>query len=177
MTNRTDPVGTALHTYLDRQLLARQALDHDPRYRAHVEWLRQTLTALHDAMDAEDVPPPIRDRIVHRVLYGSAPDESEAMARVAERQRAFAEISRLDAAPYERMIPMSSQRVPVRVLLLLGDKAEIVADVPPEERAEPIRYPAAEIADAVGVPAAELPGKRLTADVGEGDRLSGWRLA
>lgn len=177
MTDRTDPVDTALRTYLGRQLLAREALDRDPQYRAHVEWLRRMLTALHEALDVEHVPPPIRDRIVHRVLYGAALDESEAMARVAERHRAFAEMSRLDAAPYERMIPMSTQRVPVRVLLLLGDKAEIVADAPPEERAEPTRYPAAEIADAVGVPAAELPGKRLTADVGEDDRLSGWRLA
>ncbi|MFH0246416.1 hypothetical protein ACGRHY_29245 [Streptomyces sp. HK10] len=69
------------------------------------------------------------------------------------------------------------ERVRVRVLLLFGDQAEIVAaDVPAEERAEPVRYPAGEIAEAVGVPVRELPGKVLTAEVGRGDRLSGWAL-
>jgi hypothetical protein len=70
------------------------------------------------------------------------------------------------------------ESVRVRVLLLFGDEAEIVAaDVPPAERAEPARYPAAEIAAAVGLEARELPGKVLTAEVGSDDRLSGWRLA
>ncbi|GHA01344.1 hypothetical protein ACFOOM_12230 [Streptomyces echinoruber] len=68
--------------------------------------------------------------------------------------------------------------VTVQVLLLFGDQAEIVAaDVPPEERAQPERYPAAEIAAAVGVPVSDLPGMRLVADVGDDGRLSGWRLA
>lgn len=52
---------------------------------------------------------------------------------------------------------MTTERVTVRVLLLFGDQAEIVADVPPEERAEPERYPAAEIAEAVGVPMGSSP--------------------
>ncbi|EGX60120.1 hypothetical protein SZN_09366 [Streptomyces zinciresistens K42] len=64
----------------------------------------------------------------------------------------------------------------VIILLLFGDQAEVVADVPPGERAEPERYPASEIAGAVGLPVDRLAGKRLTADVGDGDRLSGWRL-
>ncbi|MDG9703780.1 hypothetical protein [Streptomyces sp. DH37] len=72
---------------------------------------------------------------------------------------------------------MSEEEVRVRVLLLLGDQAEIVADVPPAERAEPARYPAAEIAAAVGLETRELPGKVLAASVGRDDRLSGWRLA
>lgn len=72
---------------------------------------------------------------------------------------------------------MSTERVPVRVLLLIGDEAEIVADVPPAERDEPQRYPAAEIAEAAGVPVGELAGARLTAEVGPDDRLSGWQLA
>lgn len=67
-----------------------------------------------------------------------------------------------------------SERVNVRVLLLVGNEAEIVADA--TDAGEPARYPAAEIAQAVGVPVKELPGTRLTADVGAGDRLSGWRL-
>ncbi|WP_228915946.1 hypothetical protein [Streptomyces sp. DH20] len=76
---------------------------------------------------------------------------------------------------HERTKPMS--RVTVRVLLLLGDQAEIVADVPPAERAEPVRYPAADVAAAAGVPVADLPGRRLTAEVGDDDQLSGWRVA
>ncbi|MGW6292470.1 hypothetical protein [Streptomyces sp. NPDC055058] len=70
-----------------------------------------------------------------------------------------------------------SERVKVRVLLLFGDQAEVVADVPAEERGEPVRYPAAEIAAAAGVPVEALPGTRLSAVVGEDDRLSGWRPA
>ncbi|WP_059012226.1 hypothetical protein [Streptomyces specialis] len=63
----------------------------------------------------------------------------------------------------------------VRVLLLFGDRAEIVADAP--DPIEPVWYPAGEIAAAVGVSPAELPGMRLLADVGPRDRLSGWRRA
>ncbi|WP_330339391.1 hypothetical protein [Streptomyces sp. NBC_00557] len=70
-----------------------------------------------------------------------------------------------------------SERVNVQVLLLFGDHAEVVADVPPEERGEPERYPAAEIADAAGVSVEQLPGLRLTAAVGPDERLSGWQLA
>lgn len=70
-----------------------------------------------------------------------------------------------------------SERVNVKVLLLFGDQAEVVADVPPEERAEPQRYPAADVAAAAGIPLDQLPGTRLTAEVGDDDRLSGWRLA
>jgi len=70
-----------------------------------------------------------------------------------------------------------SERVSARVLLLFGDQAEIVADVPPEERGEPERYPAGEIAAAVGLEVSELPGRRLSADVGDDGRLSGWQLA
>lgn len=70
-----------------------------------------------------------------------------------------------------------SERVKVKVLLLFGDQAEIVADVPPEERGDPYRYPAAVIATAVGLPTRELPGKRLTVDVDEDGQLSGWQLA
>ncbi|WP_243639926.1 hypothetical protein [Streptacidiphilus pinicola] len=38
------------------------------------------------------------------------------------------------------------------------------------------RYPAREIAGALGVPAKELPGMQMLADVGPGDRLTYWRL-
>lgn len=76
-----------------------------------------------------------------------------------------------------RDIETMDERVTVRVLLLFGDQAEIVADVPAGERAEPQRYPAADIAAAVGLPVTDLPGERLTADVGDDGRLSGWRRA
>ncbi|MEU2931106.1 hypothetical protein ABZ636_39905 [Streptomyces sp. NPDC007251] len=72
----------------------------------------------------------------------------------------------------------TTERVTVRVLLLFGDQAEIVAaDIPPEERAEPERYPGTEIAAAVGVPVSDLPGTRMTADVGDDGQLPGWQLA
>lgn len=70
---------------------------------------------------------------------------------------------------------MSGETAAVRVLITFGDQADIVADVPPEEREEPVRYPAEEIAQAVGVPVLQLAGMRLLADVGPGDRLRNWR--
>ncbi|WP_034094005.1 hypothetical protein [Streptacidiphilus albus] len=66
------------------------------------------------------------------------------------------------------------ETVRVRILLLVGDQAEVTADA--EDSAEPERYDAAVIAEAVGVAAAQLPGMRLLADVGAGDRLVNWRL-
>jgi hypothetical protein len=72
---------------------------------------------------------------------------------------------------------MATERVLVRLLLLFADQIEIVAVAPPGERAELEHYPAAEIADALGVRVRDLPGVRLTADVGEDSRLSGWRFA
>ncbi|MFD4343427.1 hypothetical protein ACFWQ6_00845 [Streptomyces coelicoflavus] len=71
-----------------------------------------------------------------------------------------------------------SDRVVVRVLLLFGDQAEVVAaDVPAAERSEPERYPAAVIAEEAGIPVGELAGARLTAVVGPDGRLSGWGRA
>lgn len=66
-----------------------------------------------------------------------------------------------------------SERVNVKVLLLIGGEAEIVADAPDPDT--PARYPATVIAEEVGVPARELPGMRLSAVVGPDDRLSGWQ--
>lgn len=68
-----------------------------------------------------------------------------------------------------------SERVTVKILLVVGDQAEVVADA--SDASDPVRYPVAEIAEAVGLQRGQLPGKRLTAKVGPGDRLSGWRLA
>lgn len=68
-----------------------------------------------------------------------------------------------------------SERVKVRILLVVGDQAEVVADA--RDAGDPVRYPVVEIAEAVGLRRGQLPGKRLTAEVGRDDRLSGWRLA
>ncbi|MEU7044952.1 hypothetical protein AB0A77_28390 [Streptomyces varsoviensis] len=68
-----------------------------------------------------------------------------------------------------------SERVRVRVLLLIGAEAEIVADAP--DATPPQRYPATVVAEEVGVAVRDLPGKVLTAAVGPDDRLSGFSLA
>lgn len=49
------------------------------------------------------------------------------------------------------------------------DQAEIAADAADADTPE--RYPAGEVAAAVGLDPKELPGKRLTARVGAGHRL------
>lgn len=67
-----------------------------------------------------------------------------------------------------------TETVAVKVVLLFGDQAEVRADALDADGVD--RYPAAEIAAALGVPAKELPGMRLLADVGAGDRLVNWRL-
>ncbi|MFJ1858761.1 hypothetical protein ACIOHA_15800 [Streptomyces anulatus] len=72
----------------------------------------------------------------------------------------------------EKEEPMS-ERVNVKVLLLVGGEAEVVADAPDADA--PARYAASLIAEEVGVPASELPGMRLSAVVGADDRLSGWQ--
>lgn len=68
-----------------------------------------------------------------------------------------------------------SETVNIKILLLVGDEAEVVADAPDPD--VPVRYPAGEIAGALGVPARELPGMRLVADADDRGCLSGWRLA
>ncbi|MEO3978796.1 hypothetical protein [Streptomyces sp. CAU 1734] len=66
-----------------------------------------------------------------------------------------------------------SKTVDVKVLLLIGDQAEVIADAP--DPADPVRYPAAEIAEAAGVPVRVLPGLPLTATVSPDDTLTAWR--
>ncbi|MFF9310105.1 hypothetical protein ACF1BS_04255 [Streptomyces sp. NPDC014748] len=168
-------VETALRDFVARRPLARDALQQDPLH--HAEFAACSPPCTRPWTHAEGAPPGVRDRVVHRVLYGTAPDDAEAAARAAGRARVSAEMMHLPIPPFERMIPMTPERVTVRVLLLFGDQAEIVADVPPAERGEPERYPAAEIAGAVGIPVSDLPGQRLTAAVGPGDRLTDWQRA
>ncbi|MFC8625631.1 hypothetical protein [Streptomyces anulatus] len=72
----------------------------------------------------------------------------------------------------EKEEPMS-ERVNVKVLLLVGGEAEVVADSPDADA--PARYPATVIAEDAGVAVKELPGMKLSATVGADDRLSGWQ--
>jgi hypothetical protein len=71
-----------------------------------------------------------------------------------------------------------AREVTVRCLLLLGDQAELVPDGW-DGQGEPSRWPAAAIAAEAGLPAGELPGRRLAARAtgGDGDlTFSGFRL-
>lgn len=64
-------------------------------------------------------------------------------------------------------------RVPVRVLITVGDDAELVT--PWHTSAEPLRMPSAGIAADAGLPADELPGRRFTA-VWDGERFRDFEL-
>ena len=109
--------------------------------------------------------PPIVARLGDTLLWDGA--------RIIVQERADG-LAHHPAVP-GRMAIMTTERVNVRVLLLFGDQAEVVADVSPEERAEPERYLAADIAAATGVTVGELPGATLTAEVGDDGRLTGWQ--
>jgi hypothetical protein len=67
------------------------------------------------------------------------------------------------------------ERVSVRVLLVVGDQAEIVAAAP--DAIAPERYPAAEVAAAAGIEPARLAGRLLIAEVGADGRLRNFRSA
>ena len=60
-----------------------------------------------------------------------------------------------------------SERVPVSVLLLFGDQAEVTT--PQRGHDDPERVPAARITADTGIPASELPGARLVAVVEGGE--------
>jgi hypothetical protein len=58
-----------------------------------------------------------------------------------------------------------NERVDVRVLLVVGDKAELTT--PTRSFENPLRVPVADIIADTGIPALSLPGKQLTAIVTE----------
>ncbi|GAA4668083.1 hypothetical protein GCM10023347_21640 [Streptomyces chumphonensis] len=60
-----------------------------------------------------------------------------------------------------------TERMPVRVLLLYGDQAELTT--PHRSGSDPERIPANRIAADTGIPVTELPGERLTAVVDNGE--------
>jgi hypothetical protein len=62
--------------------------------------------------------------------------------------------------------------MPVKVLLLIGDEAELTT--PDRDWREPERVPAAKVSAATGIPVAQLPGKSLFALVDEGGELVGF---
>ena len=66
-------------------------------------------------------------------------------------------------------------RMPVRVLLMFGDQAELTT--PHRDHTDPVRVPAADIAAALEVPAEQLPGRELVALVGDGGELLGFEPA
>lgn len=68
-----------------------------------------------------------------------------------------------------------SDRIRVRCVLVVGDQAEIAADAP--DAVTPERYPAADVARQAGIAVKDLPGRRMTAAVGDDDRLRDFRTA
>lgn len=71
------------------------------------------------------------------------------------------------------MADTTPERVTVRVLLNIGDIAELVT--PDHDYRDPVRVPAADIARDAGLPTNELPGRRFTA-VPDGVGFRGYRL-
>lgn len=73
------------------------AFKTDAQFHAEVQRLRQLLGATDEAMDAEGVDEPTRDRVMYRLLYGIEPESSyappdfrEARNRLEDRQAAMA---------------------------------------------------------------------------------------
>lgn len=60
---------------------------------------------------------------------------------------------------------MTDTRVPVRVLITIGDQAELIT--PTRTADNPLRVPAAAISADTGIPIERLAGKKLTAIVAE----------
>ncbi|MEV3980783.1 hypothetical protein [Nonomuraea sp. NPDC049758] len=66
------------------------------------------------------------------------------------------------------------ERLEGRVLLLYGSLAEIVTAHHPTT--DPLRVPAAELAEQLGIEAQALPGRRFTATIGNDDQVRDARL-
>jgi hypothetical protein len=76
--------------------MQRDAFRNDPQYHHNVDLLRKMVTATEQAMAAEGIGPEVRDRVIHRLLFGEAPesyaepDFREAHRRMADRDQAVA---------------------------------------------------------------------------------------
>ncbi|WP_026220439.1 hypothetical protein [Wenjunlia vitaminophila] len=60
---------------------------------------------------------------------------------------------------------MSEMRMPVKVLLVVGDQAELTT--PERDHTDPERWPAEQVSADTGYAVADLPGKELVAVIGE----------
>ncbi|BFP50089.1 hypothetical protein KCMC57_64570 (plasmid) [Kitasatospora sp. CMC57] len=89
---RTDAI---LDQYFARRPLARQAHAYDQQYHQQTELLRRLLAGADSAMELEHIPRDVRDRVFHRILYGSL-DEKAALERVVNLE---AQQQRLRQAP------------------------------------------------------------------------------
>lgn len=67
---------------------------------------------------------------------------------------------------------MGNVRMPVQVLIVVGDQAELTT--PDRDYRDPERVPAAMITRDTGLTVADMPGKRLTALVDERGELVGF---
>ncbi|MFB6943206.1 hypothetical protein ACFWGL_17070 [Streptomyces sp. NPDC060286] len=68
-----------------------------------------------------------------------------------------------------------SERLPARVLLLVGDEAEVTT--PHRDYTDPERVPVARLVEETGIPRAELAGARLVAAVSSDGELERFERA
>lgn len=74
--------------------MQRDAFRKDPQHHLNVDLLRKMVTATEQAMTAEGISVEVRDRVVHRLLFGeppesyAEPDFREAHRRMADRDQA-----------------------------------------------------------------------------------------
>jgi hypothetical protein len=85
-------VDKLINQWLYRMPDAAQAYRHDAMYHAQIKWLRRLMVAADMAMEAEGVPEQARDRVVRSLILG-APDESEALARTEQMEKAIADLT------------------------------------------------------------------------------------
>jgi hypothetical protein len=116
-----------------------------------------------------------RKHVVGRLQRGAGPRRPGAQSPFAVSQEPLPLRAPVLLITVERRSTMSeTQRVPVRVLLLVGDQAELTT--PERDHRDPERVPAERITRDTGIPAAELPGAALTAVV-EGGELARFERA
>ncbi|MFJ2432954.1 hypothetical protein ACIOWM_07050 [Streptomyces anulatus] len=191
--------GERLELYTDDHTVGRQLRANGVSLeiaREHDNWLRTSLSratigtvytastrdqvviltsdGVHDQMPADALEDLVREHqgnpqaLADALVAAAQPDQDgyrdDATAVV---------IAAADLPTVTKKEEPMSERVNVKVLLLVGGEAEVVADA--SDADAPARYAASLIAEEVGVPASELPGMRLSAVVGADDRLSGWQ--
>lgn len=87
-----DLVHRVRQRYAASNTFDRQAFNTDPVYHASVEMICKMFAATDEALAAEGIDEPTRDRVLYRLLYGEepnsypVPDSHEALARVHARE-------------------------------------------------------------------------------------------